>query len=239
MTQFSYRTVTLRLIFLTVLLLIEQNVCLGLAHCRRSFLSKIVTTTVGGSCIVATSPQLSNAATQTDVTMKNTMSPTTPPTNMKAPNFVLPNSRDSGETSLNKLIQNGKWTVLYFYPGAFTQGCTLEARNFQRDIDEYRTLNTQIVGVSVDPPEKNAQFCSKEGLDFYMLSDTGGKVSQLYGSALSIPGFGTFSNRQTYIIDPNGYLRYVFTNVESRIPRHSTEVIEKLKELEQDKFAMA
>ena len=121
--------------------------------------------------------------------------------------------------------------MLYFYPGAFSQGCTLEARAFQRDIDQYRKLNTQIVGVSVDQPEKNAQFCSAEGLDFYMLSDTGGQVSKLYGSALSIPGFGTFSNRQTYIIDPDGNLRWVFTDVESRIPRHSGEVLEKLQEL--------
>lgn len=112
-------------------------------------------------------------------------------------------------------------------------GCTLEARAFQRDIENYRKLNAQIVGVSVDPPETNAQFCSAEGLDFYMLSDTGGRVSKLYGTALSLPGFGTFSNRQTYIIDPNGNLRYVFTDVESRIPRHSGEVLEKLSELEQ------
>lgn len=111
----------------------------------------------------------------------------------------------------------------------------MEARAFQRDMDSYRKLNAQIVGVSVDPPEKNAQFCSSEGLDFYMLSDTGGRVSKLYGTALSIPGFGTFSNRQTYIIDPEGKLRYVFTDVESRIPQHSNEVIEKLSELEQAK----
>lgn len=154
-----------------------------------------------------------------------------PRTGSKAPSFELPNSRGEGTTSLEKLIQSGKWTILYFYPGAFTQGCTLEARYFQRDIDEYRKLNTQIVGVSVDPPEKNAQFCSSEGLDFYMLSDAGGRVSKLYGSALSVPGFGVFSNRQTYIIDPEGNLKWVFTDVESRIPRHSTEVIEKLKEL--------
>jgi thioredoxin-dependent peroxiredoxin len=64
-----------------------------------------------------------------------------------------------------------------------------------------------------------------------MLSDTGGKVSTLYGSSLSVPGFGTFSNRQTYIIDPKGELRWVFTNVESRIPRHSEEVLAKLQEL--------
>jgi len=157
-----------------------------------------------------------------------------PPTGAKAPEFELPNSRRDGTTTLQSLIKDGKkWTVLYFYPAAFTSGCTMEARSFQRDIDQYRKLNAQIVGVSVDPPEKNAEFCTSEGLDFYMLSDQGGQVSKLYGSALSVPGFGSFSNRQTYVIDPKGYLRWVFTDVESRIPRHSAEVLEKLEELQQ------
>lgn len=155
-----------------------------------------------------------------------------PPTGAKAPDFELPNSRKDGTTSLKDLTKTGKWTVLYFYPGAFTSGCTLEARAFQRDIESYRSLNAQIVGVSVDPVEKNAQFCSAENLDFYMLSDGGGRVSKKYGSALSIPGFGTFSNRQTYVIDPKGNLRWVFTDVESHIPRHSAEVLAKLGELE-------
>ena len=61
----------------------------------------------------------------------------------------------------------------------------------------------------------------------------GGKVSKSYGSALSIPGFGTFSNRQTYLIDPKGILRWVFTDVESHIARHSEEVLEKLLELKE------
>lgn len=155
-----------------------------------------------------------------------------PSAGARAPEFELPNSRGNGMTSLQGLTKAGKWTVLYFYPGAFTSGCTLEARGFQRDLEEYRTLNAQIVGVSVDPVEKNAQFCSEEKLDFYMLSDKGGLISKKYGSALSIPGFGTFSNRQTYIIDPTGNLRWIFTDVESRIARHSSEVIEKLTELE-------
>lgn len=149
-----------------------------------------------------------------------------------APEFELPNSLGTGMTSLDTLTKAGKWTVLYFYPGAFTTGCTLEARGFQRDLDEYRKLNAQIVGVSVDPVEKNAQFCSEEKLDFYMLSDKGGQVSKKYGSALSIPGFGTFSNRQTYLIDPKGNLRWIFTDVEGRVARHSAEVLEKLAELE-------
>lgn len=83
-----------------------------------------------------------------------------PSSGAKAPDFELPNSRGSGDvTTLQSLTKTGKWTVLYFYPGAFSSGCTLEARGFQKDLEAYRKLNAQIVGVSVDPVEKNAQFC--------------------------------------------------------------------------------
>ena len=190
------------------------------AYDRRSFLS--TSTAAAGAGAIALFQPTSPALAKINL----------PETGEKAPDFELPNSRGDGTTtSLADLTRDGRWTVLYFYPGAFTKGCTLEARNFQRDIDQYRKLNAQIVGVSVDSPEKNAQFCSSEGLDFYMLSDDGGTVSKAYGSALSVPGIGTFSNRQTYLIDPSGNLRYVFTDVESRVVMHSEEVLEKLKEL--------
>jgi len=58
--------------------------------------------------------------------------PSLPPIGVRAPDFDLPNSRGEGVTSLGALIKTGKWTVLYFYPGAFTSGCTLEARGFQK-----------------------------------------------------------------------------------------------------------
>lgn len=152
---------------------------------------------------------------------------------VKAPNFELPSSRGD-LISLETFTKSGKWTVLYFYPAAFTSGCTLEAQSFKRDSDKYSQLNTQIVGVSVDSVEKNAQFCQEEELNYYMLSDAGGKVSKLYGTALSIPGFGTFSNRQTYLIDPQGALRWVFTDVESHVSRHSAEVLAKLEEVQKE-----
>jgi|UniRef100_A0A7S2XNK5 peroxiredoxin Q/BCP len=189
---------------------------------RRTFLSRVVTTTAGVGVVmaggVAGGPLIAAAAL--------------PTTGIKAPSFKLPSSREAINTTLDDLTAGGKWTVLYFYPGAFTSGCTLEARGFQRDMDQYRKLDAQIVGVSVDPVEKNAQFCNSEGLDFFMLSDEGGTVSKKYGSALSVPGFGTFSNRQTYLIDPTGNLRWVFTDVESHVARHSAEVLEKLTELQ-------
>ncbi|CAB9500940.1 D-alanine--D-alanyl carrier protein ligase [Seminavis robusta] len=150
---------------------------------------------------------------------------------MPAPSFELPNSQGEGTTSLQGLVESGRWTVLYFYPGAFTSGCTLQAHYFQRDIDQYRHLNAQIVGVSVDSVEKNKAFCTAQSLDFFMLSDQEGCVSQAYGSAVSIPRYATISNRQTYLIDPQGRLRWIFLDFESRIASHSKEVLSKLQEL--------
>lgn len=195
--------------------------------CRRVFFGKSAaaiasTVATGGGLISTSMPEIANAASL-------------PNLGAKAPSFDLPTSRGEGTTSLEKLTKDGKWTVLYFYPGAFTSGCTLEARGFQKDIEKYQKLNTQIVGVSVDAVEKNAQFCTAEGLDFFMLSDIGGQVSKDYGTALTIPGFGSFSNRQTYIIDPDANLRWVFTDVESHVARHSAEVLEKLNELKSEK----
>ena len=115
---------------------------------RRVFLGGVA----GGAAALVASPGISFADLPTE--------------GKKAPDFELPNSRGNGVTTLDGLTKTSKWTVLYFYPGAFTSGCTLEARGFQRDLDEYRKLNAQIVGVSVDPVEKNAQFCSEEKLDF-------------------------------------------------------------------------
>lgn len=206
---------------------------------RRDFAVEGATLAAAGLGALTSVPNFAVAAeTSTDSSSStSTSTPTTkagglPMQGKRAPDFELENSRGNGAITLDKLVSNKKWTVLYFYPGAFTSGCTLEARGFQRDLEEFRKLNAQIVGVSVDPVEKNAQFCTEEKLDFFMLSDKGGFVSKKYGSALSVPGFGTFSNRQTYIIDPSGDLRYIFTDVESKIARHSSEVLAKLSELE-------
>lgn len=112
---------TLKLIVLIVL--VTGQYCDGLAVGRRSFLSKVATVTtltVGGTAITS---QATYAATKTDEAVTKILSTNEQPlTDTKAPYFELPNSRDSGEISLNQLVQNGKWTVLYFYPGAFTQG---------------------------------------------------------------------------------------------------------------------
>ena len=120
-----------------------------------------------------------------------------------APDFLL-TSNEGKQTGLGDF--HGKWVVLYFYPKDFTGGCTLEAHNFQRDLEQYQKLNTVIVGVSVDTAESHKSFCEKEKLNFKLLSDADTKVSERYGSLMDYNG-SKLSARNTFIINPVGKLR--------------------------------
>jgi peroxiredoxin Q/BCP len=116
----------------------------------------------------------------------------------------------------------GRWLVLYFYPKDFTSGCTLEARGFQRDLPQFLQASAAIVGVSADDPEAHASFCGAEGLVFPLLSDPGGVVSRRYGSWIP-----PFSQRHTFLIDPEGVLRARWVAV--RPAGHSQEVLAELE----------
>src|ERR1700751_2558421 len=74
-----------------------------------------------------------------------------------APTFTLP-SQESAQVSLDEF--KGKWVVLYFYPKDFTSGCTIEAHNFQRDLEKYTKKNAVIVGVRVDNVDSHKGFCA-------------------------------------------------------------------------------
>ena len=143
-----------------------------------------------------------------------------------APAFNLVNN-EGKQVSLNDF--KGKWVVLYFYPKDFTSGCTLEARNFQRDLAKYDAANTVILGVSVDTAESHKEFCSKEGLNFKLLSDPEGKVSTEYGSVMEYNG-AKLSARNTFIIDPQGKIAKVFEKV--KVGGHSDEVLAALATLQ-------
>ena len=143
-----------------------------------------------------------------------------------APTFKL-TTNEGNEASLGDF--KGKWVVLYFYPKDFTSGCTLEARNFQRDLEKYTAANAVILGVSVDTAESHKDFCAKEGLNFKLLADVGGKVSEEYGSVMEYNG-NKLSARNTFIIDPKGNIAKVFAKVSPG--GHSEEVLATLAELQ-------
>ena len=128
-----------------------------------------------------------------------------------APDFTL-NSQEGKPVKLSQF--RGKWVVLYFYPKDMTSGCTLEAHNFQRDEEQYKAKNAVILGVSVDDTKSHQEFCTKEGLTFKLLADTDHKVSEEYGSLTNL-GLVKFSDRHTFLIDPQGKIVKEYPDVDS------------------------
>jgi len=143
-----------------------------------------------------------------------------------APDFSLTTS-DGSQISLKDY--RGKWIVLYFYPKDFTSGCTMEAKNFQRDLTKFEPLNAVVLGVSVDNAQSHKEFCTKEGLNFKLLADPDAKVSTEYGSVMDYKG-QKLAARNTFIINPKGEIAKVFTGVKPA--EHSEEVLKALAELQ-------
>jgi thioredoxin-dependent peroxiredoxin len=150
-----------------------------------------------------------------------------PQAGMIAPSFIL-RSQDGKNVSLSDY--RGKWVVLYFYPKDFTKGCSLEAHKFQEDIAKYHARDAVIIGVSVDSVDSHKSFCTKQGLDFKLLSDTKYVVSETYGSIMK-HGEETLSARNTFLIDPKGIIRKAYAAVSPA--GHSSEVLETLDRLQQ------
>jgi peroxiredoxin Q/BCP len=143
-----------------------------------------------------------------------------------APDFTL-NSQEGKSISLHDF--KGKWVVLYFYPKDMTSGCTIEAHNFQRDLAKYDAKNTVILGVSMQDEKSHQEFCTKESLTFKLLADTKKEVSGKYDSVMNL-GVAKLSARHTFLIDPNGVVRKVWTEVD--VKKHSDEVLAALDELQ-------
>jgi len=148
-------------------------------------------------------------------------------TGTTAPNFTLP-SQDTPAVSLADY--KGKWVVLYFYPKDKTQGCTIEAHNFQRDLDKYKAANAVVLGVSLDTAESHQSFCSKESLTFKLLADTEHKVADAYGVKVVSYGVMKIEDRETVLIDPSGKIAKTWPKVDPNV--HSEEVLAALASLQ-------
>jgi peroxiredoxin Q/BCP len=151
--------------------------------------------------------------------------PKQPDAGKPAPDFSLSTS-DGSHVSLKDY--RGKWVVLYFYPKDMTSGCTMEAKNFQRDLSKYEASGAVVLGVSLDSAQSHKEFCTKEGLTFKLLADPDGKVAEQYGSTMDYKGT-KMAARNTFLINPKGEVAKVFTGVKPA--EHSDEVLKTLAEL--------
>jgi thioredoxin-dependent peroxiredoxin len=125
-----------------------------------------------------------------------------------APEFTLP-SQTGANVSLASY--RGKYVVLFFYPKDMGNGSTAEAKSFQSSLAQYEKYG-QVIGISEDPLPSHKQFAAQAGITFPLLSDTDGKVATEYGSVRTLNGTQAAA-RNTFLIDPQGKIAKVWTNV--------------------------
>ena len=111
--------------------------------------------------------------------------------------------------SLADALKQGP-VVLYFYPAAFTPGCTVEAHLFAEATDKFKALGATVIGVSHDPIEKLDKFSVSECRNkFAVASDADGSIMHAYDSVL--PSHPEYANRTSYVIAPTGKIIYSYT----------------------------
>lgn len=146
-----------------------------------------------------------------------------------APAFTLLNQ--NGEKVALKDFKGDKNVVLYFYPKAMTPGCTTQACGIRDYKKEFAKLDTVVLGVSPDAPERLERFIEKQKLNFDLLSDEDHKIALKYGSWGPKKFMGKEYDgilRQTFIIGKDGRLKEIMTKFKTKT--HHEDVLSYLKE---------
>jgi peroxiredoxin Q/BCP len=117
--------------------------------------------------------------------------------------------------------QQGLCTVVYFFPKAFTPGCTRETATFRDNYAELRLARAELVGVSTDDLATQCSFASSLAAPFPMIGDKGGAISKAFDVTWPLLGV---AKRVTYVIGPGRVIVSVFRH-ELLIGRHRDDVL--------------
>jgi thioredoxin-dependent peroxiredoxin len=150
----------------------------------------------------------------------------------KAPEFTLQATQGGNVFTFNlaDALKNGP-VVLYFYPAAFTKGCTIEAHDFADAIDQYKSLNATVIGVSHDSVATLQKFSVSECRSkFPVAADTDQSVMKSYDAIL--PQHPQYANRTSYVIAPDGTIVYTYTNLDPS--QHVQNTLNALRAWEAD-----
>ena len=110
--------------------------------------------------------------------------------------------------SLAAALKKGP-VVLYFYPAAFTPGCTVEAHDFAEATDRFKALGATVIGVSHDSIDTLNKFSVSECRNkFAVASDADLRIAKAYDARLLIT---SYSNRTSYVIAPDGKIIYEYS----------------------------
>jgi thioredoxin-dependent peroxiredoxin len=140
-----------------------------------------------------------------------------------APQFSA-TDQHGNEISLNSL--KGKKIVLYFYPKDDTPGCTAEACNLRDNHSDLMNKGYVVIGVSPDPLKAHTKFTDKYELPFSLLPDPEKTIINAYGVWGPKKFLGKAYegvNRSTFVIDENGIIEKVFTQVDTK--NHTEQIL--------------
>jgi len=159
------------------------------------------------------------------------------PVGTKAPDFTLQASKGGNvfTFSLAAALKKGP-VVVYFYPAAFTSGCTVEAHEFADAMDQYTALGATVIGVSHDPIDTLQKFSVSECRSkFAVAADINQTVMKAYDAVLA--QHPQYANRTSYVIAPDGTIIYTYTSLDPS--QHVSNTLAALKAWKADHAAGA
>ncbi|EHH66913.1 peroxiredoxin [Gluconobacter morbifer] len=150
-------------------------------------------------------------------------------TGSQAPDFSAPASLGGHEFTyhLAQALKTGP-VVLYFYPAAFTHGCTLEAHEFAEAIPQFKALGATVIGVSMDSIQKLDRFSVSECRSaFPVAADRDGKITRAYAAKLPLL---RMASRTSYVISQSG--RIVLAYASMSPDEHVTRALAAVRNLQ-------
>lgn len=130
----------------------------------------------------------------------------------KAPDFTTRGAQ-AGKTftlTLSHQLKRGP-VVLYFFPKAFTPGCSAEAREFADNIDKFKAAGATVIGMSADPVDDLVAFSTKECAGKFAVASAGPGIVSGYDVALKMrPGM---TDRTSFVIAPSGRIAFVHSEM--------------------------
>ena len=144
-----------------------------------------------------------------------------------APDFSAQASQAGKEFpfKLSDALKKGP-VVLYFFPAAFTSGCTIEAHEFADASDDYKKLGATLIGVTAGNINRLTEFSVSECRSkFPVAADPNAAIAKSYDSTLAVyPGH---SDRTSYVIAPSGKVLFVYSNLSPN--EHVGKTLEAVK----------
>ena len=142
------------------------------------------------------------------------------------PNFSLPN-QDGQTKTLGDYA--GSWLVVYFYPKDDTPGCTIQGKAMTATKADFDNAGIRIVGISADDAASHKAFCDKFAFTIELLADTDSTLMKSLGLPQSEWKGMHFWERTTYVLDPKGIVRKVYTKVDPN--GHEKVLLDDIAEL--------